>query len=405
MENSQCPANLTKPRFCELAVAEPFRIFFPLGMALGIAGVALWPLFQIGLIRFYPLDAHIRLMSYGFLGSFVLGFLLTAGPRLLSCPNPTKLLVHLQLGLSLATALASLLNNVIADTAFLLQLGSLFAFAGYGFAKRQDLPPPGFLLGLAGLLSAAVGAACLLQLSLGNGSATTHTLSRILLFQAFPALPIIGIGAFFFPKLTGAPNPQNFPENPLPSIPWLKRAAWAVATILLFLATIPLELKGHASAAYAIRALACGLYVAFETPLLKRSKSTTSQRLHLVLCCASLVASFLVIALYPHLRVAALHIFFIVGLTGSILLVSCRVIFGHSGSFKHARRSAKPLLIGIAILLGGAASRLLMDISPAWRTGELYAAAALWLSVALSWIFLVAPKSATPDPDDTPCSH
>lgn len=405
METGQRLNNFAKPSFFGLAVAEPFRIFFPIGMALGIVGVALWPLFQAGLVRFYPLDAHLRLMSYGFLGSFVVGFLLTAGPRLLSCPGPNKLLVHLQLWFSLAIALCSLVNNALADSAFLLQIASLLAFASYGFAKRRDLPPPGFLLGLAGLLSAFAGAACLLQHSLGNGNATSYTLSRILLFQAFPALPIIGVGAFFFPRLTGATNLQEFPENPLPSLPWLKRAAWAVATILLFFTTIPIELKGHASVAYAIRALACGLYVAIETPLLKRAKSPTSQRLHLVFCCASLVASFLVIAFYPHLRIAALHLFFIVGLTGSILIVSCRVIFGHSGSIEHARRSAKPLLLGIAILLSGAASRLHMDISPAWRTGELYTAAALWLSVALAWIFLVAPKSATPDPDDIPCSH
>ncbi|MDQ8184610.1 NnrS family protein [Pelagicoccus sp. SDUM812002] len=406
MKEPQPSKESPQPRFCDLAHAEPFRIFFPLGMTLGIVGVALWPLFELGIVTSYPLDTHIRLMCYGFLGCFVIGFLLTAGPRLLSCPGPTRLLIHLQLGLSLAASLLSFLNPSLADSAFLLQLATLFAAASYGFAKRNDLPPPGFLLGLAGLISAAVGSAFLLQLSLGNGGATSYALSRILLFQAFPALPLVGIGAFFFPKLTGAENnPQDFPESVRPSLPWLKRAAWALATIVLFLISIPLELRGQSGIAYSLRAVACGLYIVFETPVFKPSKAPSSQRLHLVLCSLSLIASFLLVAFYPHLRTAALHIFFIVGLTGSILLVSTRVVFGHSGSVQLARSSVKPLLLGIALLIVGSISRLLMDTTPGSRIIDLYTTAALWLTVALAWLALVAPKTRTPDPDDTPCSH
>src|SRR5215468_12242014 len=84
-----------------LCVAEPFRIFFPLGLLLGAIGVALWPLFVWHAIDFYPANAHARLMIEGLMGSFIIGFLGTAGPRLLDArafaARETYLLVALQI--------------------------------------------------------------------------------------------------------------------------------------------------------------------------------------------------------------------------------------------------------------------------------------------------------------------
>ena len=61
---------------------EPFRIFFPAGILIGIAGVALWPAYYAGLVVTYPGTGHARLMIEGFMASFIIGFLGTAGPRI-----------------------------------------------------------------------------------------------------------------------------------------------------------------------------------------------------------------------------------------------------------------------------------------------------------------------------------
>jgi uncharacterized protein involved in response to NO len=66
--------------FCK----EPFRIFFAIGLILGIVGVSLWPLYYVGLLTAYPGTSHARLMIEGFMASFVIGFLGTAGPRITS---------------------------------------------------------------------------------------------------------------------------------------------------------------------------------------------------------------------------------------------------------------------------------------------------------------------------------
>src|ERR1043166_2451893 len=64
--------------------AEPFRLFFPTGILIGIGGVALWPAYFGSLVITYPGTAHARLMIEGFMASFVIGFLGTAGPRMTS---------------------------------------------------------------------------------------------------------------------------------------------------------------------------------------------------------------------------------------------------------------------------------------------------------------------------------
>jgi uncharacterized protein involved in response to NO len=65
---------------------EPFRIFFPIGAVLALFGVSLWPLYYAGAITEYPSIPHARLMIEGFMASFIIGFLGTAGPRITSAP-------------------------------------------------------------------------------------------------------------------------------------------------------------------------------------------------------------------------------------------------------------------------------------------------------------------------------
>lgn len=392
--NGQCKLS----SYFNLASEEPFRVFFPLGMLLGIVGIALWPLYFAGMLETYPLAAHIRLMIHGFLGSFILGFLFTAGPRLLDCPKPNQALIEGFLILSLLQALLAFLNPIAADALFLFQITAILALAVFGFKLRKDLPPPGFLLGLAGLLCAFAGAIAMLLVDLGIGGMTGYQLSKILLFQAFPALPLVGIGAFFFPKLSAAPNPQDLPENPNLSKAWLKRAAFAVAAVVVFAVSIFLEIRGAHMLAYCLRAFSLAAYLLLETPLLARSQAKSSQRIHLLICSIAIVASFSLIAFFPAQSTAWLHGFFICGLSGSILLVATRVIFGHSGNFALSLSSKRPLLWAIAALILAAASRISADFLPAIRISHYTYAALFWLIVAVVWMGKVSPKVRSEEP-------
>ena len=83
---------------------EPFRIFFPIGALLALLGVALWPLYYAGAITEYPAILHARLMIEGFMASFIIGFLGTAGPRITSAPHFTRTEVLLLVTLDLLAA-------------------------------------------------------------------------------------------------------------------------------------------------------------------------------------------------------------------------------------------------------------------------------------------------------------
>jgi uncharacterized protein involved in response to NO len=63
------------------ASSDPYRIFFPLGIALGAAGVSIWLLYYYGLTEGYSGRAHAFVQTDGFLYAFIAGFLLTAIPR------------------------------------------------------------------------------------------------------------------------------------------------------------------------------------------------------------------------------------------------------------------------------------------------------------------------------------
>src|SRR5947208_2769965 len=138
--------------------AEPFRIFFPVGLLLGVVGVALWPLFVWHAIELYPAQAHVRLMIEGLMGSFIIGFLGTSGPRLLDASPLSVAETCALFGLQIVSAFLHLAQRQTAgDIVF---LAVLLLFAGMMARRagaRNDLPPPQFVLVIFGFLNAIAG--------------------------------------------------------------------------------------------------------------------------------------------------------------------------------------------------------------------------------------------------------
>ena len=121
------------PNSSAIYFAEPFRIFFPVGLFLGAIGVALWPLFVWHAIEFYPAQAHVRLMIEGLMGSFIIGFLGTAGPRLLAASPLIVAETCALLGLQIVSAFLHLAQRQTAGDIVFLML--LLLFVGM-MAKR-----------------------------------------------------------------------------------------------------------------------------------------------------------------------------------------------------------------------------------------------------------------------------
>ncbi|HRA87765.1 MAG TPA: NnrS family protein, partial [Planctomycetaceae bacterium] len=73
----------------------PYQGPFVAGLVAAFAGALIWLGARYGWISFYPRQSHANLMYFGFLWSFIIGFLMTAGPKMTQTkgPNPFEMKV------------------------------------------------------------------------------------------------------------------------------------------------------------------------------------------------------------------------------------------------------------------------------------------------------------------------
>jgi len=373
---------------------EPFRLFFPEGVLAGILGVSLWPMHFVGLTSFYPGQAHARIMAYGLFGGFIFGFLGTAMPRMLSAPplglgNVLLLLgLHLSMVVSLATQ-----QIALGDRLFLGLLG-LFAVLMFRRAKqRRDTPPPGFVLvGLAFLCVSAGALLAVFQPGEDEGGAYWVNLQRLLCYQGFVLLPILGIGPFILPRFFGLLSPHDFPETMAPTAAWRKKAALALGAGGLIIASFFMEVEGWFRAAHASRFATTLVYLALEFPFHQAPKFSNALGASLRVAFTALVSGFILIALWPALRVSLLHLTLIGGFAVVAFTVATRVVFGHSGNLEQLHGRNWWMLVAVALMLLGMATRISGDFWPRTLVTHYSFGAAIWITGVLVWSCFVLPK-------------
>jgi uncharacterized protein involved in response to NO len=396
MESDLQPTRRTRPSASELA-AEPFRLLFPLGVLAGVIGVSLWPLHFLGLGQ-YPGLAHARLMAHGFFGSFVLGFLGTAMPRMLGThPFQPSLVTALVLSQSSMLTLHLVGRPWLADLAMLTSLLLLVAALLNRIRRRSDLPPPGFLLAGLGLACGVSGLVLGWAPIVDESDANRAILQTRLLYQGFLLLPVLGVGGFIFPGLLGTPNLHEFPEMRWPNRVWLGRAAEAFAAGLTILASFGLEVWGAVSWAHGLRFGAAAIYLFRQVPLRspagRRSTVAHSLRTGLALLLAGLLGA----ALLPQWRVALLHLTYASGLVLVTLAVATRVLFGHSGQPQRLHARNGWLIVAFALLFFGTLTRITGDFLPKILPTHYSYGALMWAGGALLWAWKTLPAVLVAD--------
>ncbi|HEV2097144.1 MAG TPA: NnrS family protein [Chthoniobacterales bacterium] len=370
--------------FCE----EPFRIFFPVGMLLAIAGVSLWIFYYGDILASYPGTSHARLMIEGFMASFIIGFLGTAGPRITSTRHFSKLELLALLSLDLfAAGLHFGGSHRAGDALFSLCLMIFLFVIGKRFIRREDSPPPNFALVALGLLNGIIGA-MLVALFEDEVYSAAYRGGALLLEQGFLLLPILGVAPFLLPRLLGIARTDDLPESRTLPRGWMSRAAFAAAIGLTIDGTFVIETFGSITLAAWLRVAAIALYLSTRIPRRGRSFLGDCLRLGVVAVVLGIVAE----AVWPQYRVGAVHIVFITGFSFVVLTVATRVVFGHSGN-AHLFGKQLPFFIGVLVLLMFAMlSRYVADLAPKARGVHLVAAASFWIVAALIWTGKVLPK-------------
>ena len=377
-------------RLWEMVREEPYRVFFPLGIVGGMAGVMLWPLWYAGHLKFYPPEAHARLMTEGFMGAFVLGFIGTAYPRLTGNRHLFGEEFLLLLGIWIFTAVSHAAGDVhMGDRAFSALMVVLFTGMAWRWIfGNRDTPPPGFTLALAGFLGASVAAGFLGWSH--TPSAETALCARLFLFQGFLLLPVMGIGPYLLPRFFGVNSGHSFDESPMPPQGWTRVAVRSLAAGLLIIVSFALEVIEHALAGQLLRAAVVLIWFSMETPLLRRGKLSTTPGNVLRWGLAGLVGGFICAALIPNSQIGSLHLFFVSGLGLFTLSAGTRVILGHAG--RHDLLIGKIVwlrwVVGLVVL--AALTRMSADLLPKVRISHHIYAAWTWALAALVWLAVLA---------------
>ncbi|MBA3961586.1 MAG: NnrS family protein [Chthoniobacterales bacterium] len=385
-----------RKRSMQLFCAEPFRIFFPAGIALGIAGVSLWLLYYNDCLTSYPGTAHARMMIEGFMASFIIGFLGTAGPRITSTPPFSRAELLALLGLDLLAAGVHVGGwHRGGDALFALCLITFLYAIGKRFIRREDSPPPNFALVALGLLNGIIGA-LLVAVFEDAVYSVPYRFGALLLEQGFVLLPILGVAPFLLPRLLDIPRSDELRESRTLPRGWMPRAAFAAAVGLTIDGSFLLETFGVDTLAAWLRVAVIALYLSIRMPRQGRSFLGDCLRLGVVALVLGLIAE----TLWPQYRIGALHIVFITGFSFIVLTVAIRVVFGHSGN-AHLFQKRLPFFIVVAILLLLAMlSRYVADLAANARGIHLVAAASFWIAAAVVWATKVLPKVRIPDPSE-----
>jgi uncharacterized protein involved in response to NO len=372
---------------------EPFRIFFPAGVLAGLIGVALWPLYFSGVSDWYPGQNHARIMAYGLFGGFIFGFLGTAMPRMLSAKPLmawqaiTFLAVHAAMVLSFAAS-----KLVWGDVLFLILVSGFGSCLAVRARQRKDTPPPGFvLLGLA-FICVATGTILAILQNYRELNYFWVNLHRLLSYQGFVLLPILGIGPFILPRFFGMKSQHDFAEALVPSPEWARKAVLALVTGALIVASFFIEAAGWHRIAHSIRFVTTLGYLLSEMPFHRAPSAGSALGASIRIAFVVLLAGFLAVAIFPGYRVGLLHLTLIGGFAVITFVVATRVVFGHSGNLERLKGRNRWLLIAVGLMLLGMATRISGDLWPKLMISHYVYGALLWIGGVLLWACFVLPK-------------
>jgi len=362
---------------------DPYRLFFPLGIVLGVAGASIWPAYALGLTDTYSGRAHAFVQAEGFLYAFVAGFLLTAIPRFTGTAAPGRS-AQFALAALLVVASASyeLRSFVLGHLAFAGAHLTLIVLAARRFLRRQQQPPDTFALVGTGIACGALAAFVNTAVSLEVLDPRWDLLGRRLLTEGMVLLLVLGVGGFLGPRLLGfaqMPLVQIGARGPRRRIGPYLAAGVALALTLVFEygADIP-------QLAYLRAAIGSAILLVTITPW-----RTPAVRTTLAWCvwtaCWLVIAALWLAAIAPAHRIDFLHVLFMGGFTLLILSVGTRVTLSHGGHSLEAERRSWPLRIGMATGLVALVVRVGAGFAQESFFQHLAWAAAFWIAGITFW--------------------
>lgn len=367
---------------------EPYRIFFPLGIALAWAGVLHWFLLAVGVMGEYRAVFHSMAQIEGFLACFATGFLFTMIPRRTGTPGPTRLQMLVGLACPIATTVCAWFERwALAQVFWIALLVLLVSFAGRRLAKvRGPRPvpdtfvwiPAAFLAGIAGAVLAGVGAAR------GDELMWLHDVGRGIVLQGVFTCLIVGVGGMLIPLLVRA-------EPPVEGGGIAVKAAHLSAAAV-FLASFWAEQLVSIRVGFALRA---AVVAAVIVPVGRLWRPPSVPGLHRKLVWVAawmLPLGYASVAAFPEYRRIGLHVVFIGSFALLTLAIAMHVVAAHGGGLRLLDATPPPVRVMAAFLGVALTARLLVDLWPAHSALWLAIAAAAFLCATIAWLRVAWPR-------------
>jgi uncharacterized protein involved in response to NO len=374
------------------APREPYRVFFPLGIAIGVAGVAIWPLYYFSITSSYSGRAHAFIQIEGFIYSFVAGFLLTAVPRFTRTQVPGRPIQLVVAALILASAVAfDLLSERVGHLAFLAVHAILVALVAHRFVRRKSPPPDTFALVGTGLLAGGVGTVLNAGIAWQLFSPALEVLGKRLLTEGMVLSLVLGVGGFLGPRLLGFAELPNFQQIGSPQheptrsrLPRNRHVVFAAAGLGI-LASVIAEYGFDWQGMALLRAVVASAVIGATVRPWRFPVTRTTLAWCVWTAVLLLTAGLWVAALVPTYRVDALHIVFLGGFTLLILAVGTRVALSHGGHSLAAEKRSWVLRFGASTVLIAMLARIGAPFAPDTYFAHLATAAILWIAGLCAW--------------------
>jgi len=366
----------------------PYQLFFPLGLLNAMLAVGVWFVQNLGWFSSPAILIHSKLIAGGFLWSFIVGFLMTAVPRMTGTKGANRLeYIFATLLLLGQTSFSWLLDpryfygNQILLTLFLII---------YGFRRiiKMTKPMPVFFshVGIAMAL-ALVGA---YSHFIGNSFMGIH-----LYHVGTVLLLVLGIGTRFFSFLSGLPSVfENVTST------WLRMAfhgAGISMGVLLFFAGRGIAIS------YLGLSLLSTVYLFGFWQVQRASNRPSALKYGVRIVAAMIPLSFFLAWLQPQMFVTWLHLLFIGCFSLITFSVATRVTLAH-GSYPIDLEMKSPALWWlVSFLVLGILFRVMYGFSDGlWKTSYLHLAATFWILAVASWCWAFLPRIFKPGPQAKP---
>ncbi|AGH95362.1 NnrS family protein [Pseudobdellovibrio exovorus] len=364
----------------------PYQIFFPIGILCALLAVGVWFTQNLGWFDTPVMWVHGKLIAGGFLWSFIVGFLMTAVPRMTGTFNAHKV----EYAISFLLILALIVFSWALDAKpFYFISFALTVFIMIYAGRRlvvSTRPVPVFF--------SHVGLAMFMSLV---GSYFYYRGQSILGFYFYHVgtilLLVLGIGTRFFAFLSGLPSVFEGTEEK-----WKKAAFHMMGlAIVVLLSVVGMRLSwGFLGLAL----LTLGyLFCIWQV---QRSSSRPSALKWAVRIVAVMIPlSFILSWIYPVYYLSWMHILF-VGCFGLITFsVATRVTLAHGAYPTDMELKSKALGWMVAFIVLAMVSRVFYGFSSGlWKTSFLHLAGTFWFLAVGVWcysyfkkIFKLGPQS------------